>query len=67
MSRLTPLLLAIVVGALAFFAYKQTEREVANDVPVATQLFQGVEMRRVVSIRLEDIKATRHMRFERDA
>ncbi|QDV07477.1 hypothetical protein Poly30_30030 [Planctomycetes bacterium Poly30] len=66
MSRLTPLILAVVVGVLAFLAYRQTERETENQVVEATQLFQGVELRRVSAIRLEDIKSTRHMRFERD-
>ncbi len=66
MSRLTPLILAVVVGVLGFFAYRQTQHEAENFVEEATQLFKGVEMRRVVAIRLEQIKTSRHLRFEKD-
>lgn len=66
MSRLTPLILLVVVGALALLAVRQTEREAAGRPPEPTPLFQGVELRRVSAIRLENIRASRHMRFERD-
>ncbi len=66
MSRLTPLILAVIVGVLGFFAYRQTQHEAESAVAETSQLFQGVELRRVVAIRLEDIKASHHMRFEKD-
>lgn len=66
MSRLTPLILAVIVGLLGYFAYRQTQHEAETAVVEATPLFPGVELRRVAAIRLENIDSSRHMRFEKD-
>ncbi|MEM9380257.1 MAG: DUF4340 domain-containing protein [Planctomycetota bacterium] len=67
MNRLTTLVLFVVVAALGYVAYQQTEREAENPLVQKGPLFPGVELRRVKSVRLENIRGSRHMRFERDA
>lgn len=66
MSRLTPLFLLVLVAGLGFLALRQTEREAETASFAAEPLFQGVEVRRVVSVRVENIKSSRHIRVERD-
>ena len=66
MNRLTTLVLFVVVAALGYVAYQQTEREAENPLAEKVALFPGVELRRVKSVRRENIRGSRHMRFERD-
>lgn len=68
MNRLTTLMLLVCVLALGTVAYLQTERE-AKTIPadgLSEALFPGVDRSRIAAIRLEDIKGSSHMRFERD-
>ncbi|MDG1983305.1 MAG: DUF4340 domain-containing protein [Planctomycetota bacterium] len=68
MNRLTTLLLFVAVLGLGFVAFLQTERE-AESIPedgLSEALFPGVDRSRIAAIRLEDIKGSMHMRFERD-
>ncbi|MBL6755582.1 MAG: DUF4340 domain-containing protein [Planctomycetes bacterium] len=68
MNRLTTLILLVCVLALGTVAYLQTERE-AKTIPadgLSEALFPGVDRSRLAAIRLEDIKGSKHMRFERD-
>ena len=68
MSRLTPLILLVVVAVLGTFAYLQTEREAGtiSEDGLTEPLFPGVDMGRIAAMRLEDIKGSLHLRFERD-
>ncbi|MEM6675954.1 MAG: DUF4340 domain-containing protein [Planctomycetota bacterium] len=67
MNRLTPIVLFVVVALLGYVAYRQTEHEEANPLDEVEALFPGVEMRRVTAVRLENLRASRHLRFERDS
>lgn len=69
MNRLTTLILLVAVLGLGAVAYLQTEHE-AKTVPadgLSEALFPGVDRSRISAIRLEDIKGSMHLRFERDA
>lgn len=65
MSRLTPILLFLLVAGLGYLALRQSEREAAEPVDVARPLFEGVELRRVQSIRLENIERSEHVGIKR--
>ncbi|MDG1490354.1 MAG: DUF4340 domain-containing protein [Planctomycetota bacterium] len=68
MNRLTTLLLFVVVLGLGGAAFLQTGRE-AKTIPedgLSEALFPGVDRSRIAAIRLEDIKGSMHLRFERD-
>lgn len=67
MSRLTPLILLLLVAGLGYFAYQQREREAEEPIDKTRPLFDGVDMRRVESIRLENIERSYHFEFRRAA
>ena len=67
MSRLTPLVLLVIVVGLGYFAFQQREREAEDPVDKTRPLFEGVDLRRVKSIRLENIERSYHFQFERTA
>jgi len=68
MNRLTTLILLVAVLALGAVAYLQTEREAQTGPAdgISEALFPGVDRSRLAAIRLEDIKGSMHLRFERD-
>jgi hypothetical protein len=66
LSRVTTLLLLLVVGALGFFVYQQAEREAEHPPETLEALFKGVEPTRVSAIRFENLERSIHARFERD-
>ena len=55
MNRLTPLVLLVIVLGLGFLAVRQTEREAETTSSAVVPLFPGVEIRRVRSVRIENI------------
>ena len=67
MSRLTPIILLLLVAGLGYFAYQQREREAEDPVDKTRPLFEGVDMRRVKRIRLENIERSYHFEFTRTA
>ena len=66
MSRITTLLLLLIVGALGFFVYRQAQHEAQHPPETLEALFKGVEPSRISAIRFENLERTIHARFERD-
>lgn len=67
MNRLTPLILLILVVGLGTLAYRQSEKEQADEEATqVVRLYEDVSMERLRGIRLEYIKGARHVRMERD-
>lgn len=66
MSRLTPLILLLLVLGLGYLAVRQTEYEAENPLRPSEALFEGVQPERVRAVRLENIRASWHFRFEND-
>jgi len=64
MSRLTPILLFVVVAGLGYLALRQAERERENPLDVMEALYPDVEPERLVGLRVEDIEGSRTFRFE---
>ncbi|MBL8857397.1 MAG: DUF4340 domain-containing protein [Planctomycetes bacterium] len=67
MSRLTLLLLLVLVAGLGYLAWRQSQADATwvkdNDVP----LFPGLAVNDVAAVRIDNLERGAQMRFERDA
>lgn len=66
MNARTLLVLALVVGVLAFLALRQSAHDDRQQADRDVALFEGLDENQVVAVRVENLARDLHLRFERD-